>query len=324
VANSNSSFLALAACPHRLQPLPGKPAGARRRADPHHARRCRARSFGRHRDLPQPGVEFPGIHRARPRRHRATHRGGSPGRTIFGRLGRLRHRQHHRPAIRPADRGAAFPHAGLGHVLAGSRLAPHRFNITPSEGFALDRQASDDADIFLLTINPGSIVTFVAEMQSSRLPQIYLWDPGRLQGHGQFLHALPGHRDRHRRPSGAVPDDPLRHQGHGHVSRDGRLRLGGAHLCLDRFRLPQPGHGDISRQRAIVARGHGGGARHKPARVPVRLSQSQPLAHALFLRRAGLGAGCWLPSPGSPPSIRRSRPVRRGFPLPPPRWSAWA
>src|SRR5690606_6994674 len=49
--------------------------------------------------------------------------------------------------------------------------------ITPSEGFALDRQASPDSDVFLVTLNPGSVVTFVAELTAPTLPQIYLWSP---------------------------------------------------------------------------------------------------------------------------------------------------
>ncbi|WP_274425103.1 EAL domain-containing protein [Chelativorans sp. YIM 93263] len=49
--------------------------------------------------------------------------------------------------------------------------------ITPSEGFALDRQESRDGDTFLVTLNPGAVVTFVAELSSRSLPQIYLWEP---------------------------------------------------------------------------------------------------------------------------------------------------
>jgi diguanylate cyclase (GGDEF)-like protein/PAS domain S-box-containing protein len=49
--------------------------------------------------------------------------------------------------------------------------------ITPSEGFALDRQPSDEADVFRITLNPGSVITFVAELSSPDLPQIYLWEP---------------------------------------------------------------------------------------------------------------------------------------------------
>ncbi|MFD1745583.1 EAL domain-containing protein [Rhizobium helianthi] len=49
--------------------------------------------------------------------------------------------------------------------------------ITPSEGFALDRVPSPDADVFRITLNPGSVVTFVAELTTPNLPQLYLWEP---------------------------------------------------------------------------------------------------------------------------------------------------
>ncbi|CAM5570689.1 hypothetical protein MAUB1S_09585 [Mycolicibacterium aubagnense] len=57
-------------------------------------------------------------------------------------------------------------------------LGSTRFTaITPSEGFALDKQASPDADVFRVTLNPGSVVTFIAELASPKLPQVYLWEP---------------------------------------------------------------------------------------------------------------------------------------------------
>ncbi len=49
--------------------------------------------------------------------------------------------------------------------------------ITPSEGFALDREPSPDADVFRITLNPGSVITFVAELATPSLPQLYLWEP---------------------------------------------------------------------------------------------------------------------------------------------------
>ncbi|MCJ8000183.1 EAL domain-containing protein [Rhizobium cremeum] len=49
--------------------------------------------------------------------------------------------------------------------------------ITPSEGFALDRQPSSEADVFRITLNPGAVITFVAELSTPQLPQIYLWEP---------------------------------------------------------------------------------------------------------------------------------------------------
>ncbi|MBB4956199.1 diguanylate cyclase (GGDEF)-like protein/PAS domain S-box-containing protein [Agrobacterium vitis] len=50
-------------------------------------------------------------------------------------------------------------------------------SITPSEGFSLDRLPSDDADVFRITLNPGAVVTFVAELATPKLPQLYLWEP---------------------------------------------------------------------------------------------------------------------------------------------------
>jgi len=72
------------------------------------------------------------------------------------------------PHFRLVGSGIIWPDLGSNRITA----------ITPSEGFALDRQASPDADVFLVTLNPNSVVTFVAELASPKLPQIYLWEPG--------------------------------------------------------------------------------------------------------------------------------------------------
>ncbi len=56
--------------------------------------------------------------------------------------------------------------------LGTSRIA----NITPSQGFAPDRQASQEADVFRITLDPGSVVTLVVELTSAKLPQLYMWD----------------------------------------------------------------------------------------------------------------------------------------------------
>ncbi len=77
------------------------------------------------------------------------------------------------------DRLIVAPHfrlAGSGLLrpdLGSNRIA----SITPSEGFALDRQPSPDADVFRVTLNPGAVITFVAELSSRRVPQLYLWEP---------------------------------------------------------------------------------------------------------------------------------------------------
>src|SRR5690606_9666237 len=71
------------------------------------------------------------------------------------------------PHFRMVNSGIFWPDLGSTRISA----------ITPSEGFALDRQASPDADVFRVTLNPGAVVTFVAELASPKLPQVYLWEP---------------------------------------------------------------------------------------------------------------------------------------------------
>ncbi len=50
--------------------------------------------------------------------------------------------------------------------------------ITPSQGFPPDRVPSLDADIYSITLDPGTIVTYVVELASADIPQIRLWEPG--------------------------------------------------------------------------------------------------------------------------------------------------
>ncbi|HSM20174.1 MAG TPA: PAS domain-containing protein, partial [Hyphomicrobiales bacterium] len=57
--------------------------------------------------------------------------------------------------------------------LGASRIAA----ITPSQGFRPERQPSQNADVFLITLDPGDTVTFVAELRVPTLPQLYLWQP---------------------------------------------------------------------------------------------------------------------------------------------------
>jgi diguanylate cyclase (GGDEF)-like protein/PAS domain S-box-containing protein len=70
------------------------------------------------------------------------------------------------PHFRLAGSGMFWPDLGA------SRIA----KITPSQGFAPDRQPSQEADVFRITLDPGAVVTFVAELRTNQLPQIYLWD----------------------------------------------------------------------------------------------------------------------------------------------------
>jgi diguanylate cyclase (GGDEF)-like protein/PAS domain S-box-containing protein len=70
------------------------------------------------------------------------------------------------PHYRMVGSGLIWPDLGL------SRVA----GITPSSGDRPLRQESTTADIFRVTLDPGTVITFVAELRTDKLPQIYLWD----------------------------------------------------------------------------------------------------------------------------------------------------
>ncbi len=57
--------------------------------------------------------------------------------------------------------------------LGASRIA----SITPSQGIAPERQSSQEADVFLITLDPGAVVTYVVELRTPGLPQLRLWEP---------------------------------------------------------------------------------------------------------------------------------------------------
>lgn len=61
--------------------------------------------------------------------------------------------------------------------LGSSRIA----FLTPSEGFVPEREASREDDVFFVTLDPGAIITFVGEMRTDTLPQIYLWQPNKYK-----------------------------------------------------------------------------------------------------------------------------------------------
>ncbi|HEY0234913.1 MAG TPA: EAL domain-containing protein [Afipia sp.] len=71
------------------------------------------------------------------------------------------------PHYRIVSSGLLWPDLGL------SRVA----TITPSAGDRPDRQDSATADIFRITLDPGAVVTYVAELRTDKIPQLYLWEP---------------------------------------------------------------------------------------------------------------------------------------------------
>ena len=77
------------------------------------------------------------------------------------------------------DRVIVAPHYRLvGSGLIWPDLDTSRItSITPSEGFSLDRQRDSSSDVFLITLDPGAVITLIAEQKTADLPKLYLWEP---------------------------------------------------------------------------------------------------------------------------------------------------
>jgi diguanylate cyclase (GGDEF)-like protein/PAS domain S-box-containing protein len=71
------------------------------------------------------------------------------------------------PHYRMVGSGVIWPDLGLSRIVA----------ITPSSGDRPERQDNATADVFRVTLDPGTVITFVAELRTDKLPQIYLWEP---------------------------------------------------------------------------------------------------------------------------------------------------
>jgi diguanylate cyclase (GGDEF)-like protein/PAS domain S-box-containing protein len=63
--------------------------------------------------------------------------------------------------------GLLWPDLGLSRIVY----------ITPSSGDPPERQDNASADVFRITLDPGTVITFVAELRTDNLPQLYLWEP---------------------------------------------------------------------------------------------------------------------------------------------------
>ncbi len=70
------------------------------------------------------------------------------------------------PHYRMVGSGLMWPDLGLSRVV----------NITSSNDRP-ERVESATADVFRITLDPGAVVTYVAELRTNKLTQIYLWEP---------------------------------------------------------------------------------------------------------------------------------------------------
>ena len=71
------------------------------------------------------------------------------------------------PHFRFVGSGVVWPDLGSSRITT----------ITASQGQAPEREDNAHADVFRLTLDPGTTVTYVAELRTPSLPQLYLWEP---------------------------------------------------------------------------------------------------------------------------------------------------
>jgi diguanylate cyclase (GGDEF)-like protein/PAS domain S-box-containing protein len=71
------------------------------------------------------------------------------------------------PHYRMVGSGLLWPDLGLSRIVY----------ITPSSGDPPERQDNASAGVFRITLDPGTVITFVAELRTEHVPQLYLWEP---------------------------------------------------------------------------------------------------------------------------------------------------
>jgi diguanylate cyclase (GGDEF)-like protein/PAS domain S-box-containing protein len=76
------------------------------------------------------------------------------------------------------DRLIVVPHYRLvGSGLMWPDLGLSRVVVITSSGERPERVESPTADVFRVTLDPGAVITYVAELRTGKLSQIYLWEP---------------------------------------------------------------------------------------------------------------------------------------------------
>ena len=76
------------------------------------------------------------------------------------------------------DRLIVAPHYRMvGSGLLLPDLGTSRIVYILSSGEPPERQESPTADVYRITLDPGAVLTFVAELRTDTLPQLYLWQP---------------------------------------------------------------------------------------------------------------------------------------------------
>src|SRR5207244_11569682 len=81
-------------------------------------------------------------------------------------------------ATEPVEALIVVPHyRTVGSVVFWPVLGRSRVDSITSSGEHPERQDSATADIFRITLDPGSVMTYVLELRTDKLNQLYLWQP---------------------------------------------------------------------------------------------------------------------------------------------------
>ena len=86
------------------------------------------------------------------------------------------------PHFRFVGSGVVWPDLGSSRITT----------ITASQGNPPEREDRLDADVFRVTLDPGATVTYVAELRTPSLPQLYLWEPDAFKDKGASLTLYQG------------------------------------------------------------------------------------------------------------------------------------
>ncbi len=215
------------------------------------------------------------------------------------------------PHFRFVGSGVVWPDLGSSRITT----------LTASQGSPPEREDHVDADVFALTLDPGTTVTYVAELRTPSLPQIYLWEPDAYKDKGASLTLYQGILIGIAGLLALFLTIVFVVQRRAGLSRRGGAGLGGFRLCLHRLRLLAEDFRLCRRGRARLARQRRGDHRRDADHLPLRLSEFTPLERAFPPYRAGLAAVDGGRGRAFPSTTRRSPRASRAFRSPPSRRS---
>ncbi|UXN73704.1 hypothetical protein N8D56_23645 [Devosia sp. A8/3-2] len=124
--------------------------------------------------------------------------------------------------------------------------------LTPSAGIRPVKLTDSEADVFEITLDPGATVTFVAELSSAELPELYLWQPNPYRDYVNSFTLFRGVVLGVASLAAVFLTIMFVVKGRGVFPATAAFCSGGAGLFADRFRRARPPVGHSSRRHAAV------------------------------------------------------------------------